>query len=107
MFLDSGEHARECVTDFLMPLVLEEIELVTNYGAMKDYKTLLQQIIQQVEGEILEYILTDESGPAHRKVFSVEARLNSNVIGRGQGKSKREAEQAAAKEALVYFGEEK
>lgn len=107
MFLDSGERARECVTGFLMPFVLEEINLVTNYGAMKDYKTLLQQIIQQVEGEILEYILIDETGPAHKKTFSVEARLNSNVIGRGQGKSKREAEQAAAKEALVYFGEEK
>lgn len=107
IFLDSGEHAKESVTDFLMPLILEEIELVTNCGAMKDYKTLLQQIVQQVEGEILEYIMVDESGPAHKKVFSVEARLNSNVIGRGQGKSKREAEQAAAKEALVYFGEEK
>ena len=107
IFLDSGDLAKECVTDFLMPFILEEIEQVTNYGAMKDYKTLLQQIIQQVEGEILEYVLINESGPAHRKVFSVEARLNSNVIGRGQGKSKREAEQAAAKEALVYFGEEK
>lgn len=107
ILLDSGDNARNSVTDFLMPYILEEIELVTNYGAMKDYKTLLQQIVQQVEGEILEYIMVDESGPAHKKVFSVEARLNSNVIGRGQGKSKREAEQAAAKEALVYFGEEK
>ena len=107
ILLDSGDNARDSVTDFLMPYILEEIELVTNYGAMKDYKTLLQQIVQQVEGEILEYIMVDESGPAHKKVFSVEARLNSNVIGRGQGKSKREAEQAAAKEALVYFGEEK
>ena len=107
IFLDSGDSAKDRVTEFLMPFILEEIELVTNYGAMKDYKTLLQQIIQQVDGEILEYIMTDESGPAHKKVFSVEARLNSNVIGRGQGKSKREAEQAAAKEALVYFGEEK
>ncbi len=107
MFLDSGDNAIDHVAEFLMPLMLEEIELVTNYGAMKDYKTLLQQIIQQVEGEILEYVLTGETGPAHRKTFSVEARLNSNVIGRGEGKSKREAEQAAAKEALVYFGEEK
>jgi len=107
IFRDSGDSAKDRVTEFLMPFILEEIELVTNYGAMKDYKTLLQQIIQQVDGEILEYIMTDESGPAHKKVFSVEARLNSNVIGRGKGKSKREAEQAAAKEALVYFGEEK
>ena len=46
-----------------------------------------------------------ESGPDHNKKFSVEARLNSNVIGRGEGKTKREAEQKAAHEALVLFGE--
>ena len=45
------------------------------------------------------------SGPDHEKVFEVEARLNSNIIGHGKGKTKREAEQNAAKEALILFGE--
>ena len=74
-------------------------------GKNKDYKTLLQQIVQQERGEILEYVMTGSSGPDHAKVFMVEARLNSNVIGHGKGKSKREAEQMAAKEALVLFGD--
>ena len=53
----------------------------------------------------MEYVTVGESGPDHRKVFEVEARLNSNVIGKGSGKTKREAEQNAAKEALKLFGE--
>ena len=54
---------------------------------------------------MLRYETVEESGPDHHKTFTVEARLNSNVIGRGVGASKREAEQAAAAEALKIFGE--
>ena len=57
------------------------------------------------EGDFLEYFVVDESGPDHNKTFWVEARMNSNVIGRGSGRSKREAEQNAALEALKLFGE--
>lgn len=105
IFLDAGEYGEDKAGEFLMPHILKELDKVKNEGAMKDYKTLLQQIVQQADSELLEYVLTDESGPAHRKIFTVEAHLNSNIIGRGTGSSKREAEQAAAKEALVYFGE--
>ena len=61
--------------------------------------------VRQAEGDFLEYVTVRESGPDHSKIFEVEARLNSNVIGRGKGKTKREAEQNAAKEALKLFGE--
>ena len=50
------------------------------------------------------YILTGESGPDHDKVFTVEVHLNSNVIGTGTGKSKKQAEQMAAKQALILMG---
>ena len=50
-------------------------------------------------------MLTDESGPDHDKSFTVEVRMNSNVIGVGSGKSKKQAEQMAAKEALRLMGE--
>lgn len=70
----------------------------------KDYKTTLQEIIQQNPEEALEYVLTGESGPDHDKQFQVEVHLNSNVIGTGKGRSKKEAEQAAAKEALALMG---
>jgi len=103
IYLDSG--SRDAVEVFLMPRVMPEIKQFIENGKNKDHKTLLQQIIQQEQGEILEYVLVGESGPDHAKVFEVEARLNSNVIGHGKGKSKREAEQMAAKEALVLFGD--
>ena len=54
-------------------------------------------------GERLEYVLVGEKGPDHSKTFTVEARLNSNVIGIGEGASKRQAEQMAAKKALETF----
>ena len=103
IYIDSG--SRQAVADFLMPLMKPEIRLFVENGSNKDYKTLLQQIVQQERGEILEYVITGESGPDHEKRFMIEARLNSNVIGHGEGRTKREAEQMAAKEALVLFGD--
>ena len=74
------------------------------HTSLKDYKTLLQEIIQKNPGERLSYVVIGESGPDHDKVFNVEVHLNSNVIGKGTGKSKKQAEQAAAKEALALMG---
>ncbi|MBQ6467722.1 MAG: ribonuclease III [Clostridia bacterium] len=70
----------------------------------KDYKTMLQEVIQRNPEEHIEYVLVGEEGPAHMKSFAVEVHLNSNVIGSGQGKSKKIAEQNAAKEALSLMG---
>ena len=69
-----------------------------------DYKTSLQEVVQRNPEEHVEYVLKDESGPAHDKHFVVEVHLNSNVIGTGEGKSKKAAEQMAAKEALKLMG---
>jgi len=65
-----------------------------------DYKTELQELVQEKTGRTLSYHITDESGPDHMKTFAVEVRLNGALTGRGEGKSKKEAEQNAAKEAL-------
>ena len=78
--------------------------LSTHHISFKDYKTLLQEIVQQNQGEALNYVITGESGPDHDKRFEAEVHLNSNVIGRGTGKSKKQAEQEAAKEALQLMG---
>lgn len=104
IYLDSGNNT-EKVRGFLMPLAIAEIDSVIEGVAFTDYKTMLQQVVQQVEGEVLDYVLVGESGPDHDKKFEIEARLNSNVIGHGIGRSKRQAEQMAAKEALVLFGQ--
>ena len=73
--------------------------------AVQDYKSELQQMIQQSGVDSLTYVVVATSGPDHAKTFQVEARMNSNIIGRGTGSTKREAEQNAAKEALALFGE--
>ena len=73
------------------------------FGETIDYKTMLQQFTQQADGELPEYVETSESGPDHMKKFEVEVRLNENVIGRGCGKTKKEAEQKAAEEACSLF----
>lgn len=70
----------------------------------KDYKTNLQEIIQQNPEERLSYVVVNETGPDHNKHFQVEVRLNSNCIGKGGGKSKKEAEQQAARIALELLG---
>ncbi len=105
IFIDSNKN-KEVVARFLLPMLSEELVKLELSGAAKDFKTLLQQFVQQVGGEVLEYFVIDEQGPDHNKVFTVEARLNSNVIGVGEGKSKRAAEQMAAKQALALFGQQ-
>ena len=69
-------------------------------SAIMDFKTELQEIVQEKPGQALSYHTVDEIGPDHLKVFIVEARLDGAVIGSGEGGSKKEAEQAAAKSAL-------
>ena len=73
-------------------------------SSITDCKTELQQIIQQTPEEAVDYVLVDETGPDHAKVFVVEVRLHSNVLGVGRGRSKKLAEQAAAGEALKLMG---
>ncbi len=69
-----------------------------------DYKTKLQEIVQQTHEEQLSYLLEKESGPDHAKHFVVAVQLNSNCVARGEGKSKKAAEQQAAREALKLMG---
>ena len=74
-----------------------------NGGCHADSKSRLQEFIQKDQGRP-EYRLVDESGPDHNKTFTVEVYLDSNCIGRGVGHSKKIAEQAAARNALILFG---
>lgn len=100
IYLDGGvDKAREFVLNF----VKEKIEKSGQF-LYKDYKTILQEIIQKNPEEKLEYVVIDETGLDHNKSFVVEAHLNSNVIGKGIGRSKKEAEQQSAREALELMG---
>ncbi len=100
IYLDGGiEPARRHVMRFILPELRQPDDEV-----FKDYKTVLQEVIQRNPEENVNYVLTAESGPDHDKRFTVEVRLNSNVIGQGTGKNKKQAEQMAAKQALELMG---
>lgn len=100
LYLDGGIKP---ASEFILSFVIPEIKMYKKHPA-KDYKTSLQEIIQKNPGELLEYVLVGETGPDHNKHFVVEVHLNSNVIGKGGGKSKKQAEQQAAREALELMG---
>lgn len=98
IYLDGGiQEAKNFVLKFVAPYV----EKKPNF---KDYKTTLQEVVQRNHGEELKYVVVSETGPDHDKRFEVEVHLNSNVIGRGTDKSKKKAEQQAAKQALELMG---
>ena len=100
VYLDGGRGAAE---DFLYPLLIPQIRRTSSGN--RDYKSLLQQFIQKESGEFVEYVLEKEEGPDHNKTFYMTVKYQNNIVGRGTGKSKRAAEQAAAHDALVLFGE--
>lgn len=100
LYLDSD---MSTATEYVLKFVKNQLENTKEIN-FKDYKTILQEIIQQNREEKIQYVLKDEYGPDHDKHFVSEVHLNSNVIGKGEGKSKKEAEQQAAKEALELMG---
>ncbi len=101
IYLDSGE-VENC-RKFVEKYISKSAQNISK-SSFKDYKTTLQEIIQQNPQEKLSYAVVSESGPDHNKHFQVEVRINSNCIGKGGGKSKKEAEQQAARVALELMG---
>ena len=95
LYLDGGIEAARA---FLLPFLTE------GKTADADYKTQLQEVVQQNPEEKLRYQVEGEKGPDHNKHFTVAVYLNSNCIGRGEGHSKKSAEQHAAREALRLMG---
>ncbi|HEP1818710.1 TPA: ribonuclease III [Streptococcus suis] len=100
LLLDKGE---KTVEEFIHKVMIPRLEK-GNFERVTDYKTALQEILQ-VNGEIaITYQVVAESGPAHDKTFEVEVTADQRVIGRGRGRSKKLAEQAAAKNAVESRG---
>ena len=105
IYHDGNPYRMEIIHSLVHPFFEAELQAWEQGKVVKDYKSELQQMIQQSGVDSLAYVLVSTSGPDHEKTFEVEARLNSNIVGKGTGKTKREAEQNAAKEALALFGE--
>ena len=102
IYLDGGMEAAE---RFILPYIKEKAEVIVRGHRVLDYKTTLQEIVQKNHEETLSYRLKEERGPAHEKSFVIEVLINSNVLATGEGKSKKLAEQDAARAALALMGE--
>lgn len=97
VYLDSGLDAAAVLIERLFG---DEIRRVCIAGGTTDYKSRLQELCQEKLKQLPLYQMVSESGPDHQKVFEVEICINGAVYGRGRGRSKKEAEQQAAREAL-------
>ena len=94
-FLDGG---LEAVLKFVQQFILVDVPVTRFHNA--DYKTALQELVQQKKNQVLSYALVGQSGPDHDKQFDVEVALNGTVVGKGSGRSKKRAEQDAARAAI-------
>ena len=99
VFKDGGyEKAQRLV----LMLFRDHIRLAVQGKLYKDYKTTLQEKLQnKYRNPEIEYIILDESGPDHDKSFTAQIRINGKPMGQGQGKSKKEAQQAAARQVIL------
>lgn len=97
LYLDGGiEIARK----FILNMLEDSIKLASTGNLFRDYKTDLQELLQSKFDDKISYRVVSEIGPDHDKTFEVEVVLGNKVLGKGQGKNKKEAEQSAAKKAL-------
>jgi ribonuclease-3 len=95
-FLDGGlQAALGIVKQFIL------VEVPVNRLHNVDYKTALQELVQQKKNQALSYALVGQTGPDHNKEFAVEVMLNGSVVGKGVGTSKKRAEQDAARAAIA------
>lgn len=101
MYLDAG---METAAGFIHRCLLDDVRAIET-PTFTDYKTSLQELVQRHSGQVLSYELVGEDGPDHAKTFRVQVCLNGDPIGRGTGRTKKEAEQAAAANALEALRE--
>ncbi|EDM97509.1 ribonuclease III [Pseudoflavonifractor capillosus ATCC 29799] len=95
VYLDGGiGSARKIIQRFILDREEEK-------SGSRDYKTALQELVQRESGQVLAYRLVGSTGPDHAKRFQVEVELNGTPVGAGEGRSKKEAEQMAAKAAIA------
>ncbi len=101
IYLDSGKDL-DVVASFLNPLLKAEVDKCMTGHPILDPKSHLQEIVQEAKGS-LAYEIIAESGPDHDKRYVCEVRIDNNVMGRGEGSSKKKAEIAAAEDALKNY----
>src|SRR6202049_5099132 len=111
VYLDGGlEAARQFVVRYIVAPELERMDREGGALTLTDFKSALQEALQGLGMPQPSYVLVQEAGPEHSKIFTVEARLNAvdgrraaEVVGRAQGSTKKNAEQDAARQVLTYL----
>ena len=94
VYLDGGiEPVRAIIRKFILDKEQEK-------AVDRDYKTALQELVQRTPGQVISYQLVDELGPDHARVFVMDVSVSGTVVGQGRGRTKKEAEQLAARAAL-------
>ena len=94
VYLDGGiDQARRLIQTLILDREQEK-------AVDRDYKTALQELVQRENGSVLSYRAVGEKGPDHAKTFMMEVALNGEPVGQGEGRTKKEAEQMAARAAL-------
>ena len=101
IYLDSGKNL-EAVAAFLNPILEKEVNQLLSEQPIMDPKSHLQEIVQEAKG-LLSYEIVSESGPDHDKHYVCEVKIDNNVMGRGEGSSKKKAEIKAAEDALKNY----
>ena len=99
VYLDGGFEEAE---KFILKYILSDLE---NKKLFYDSKTILQERVQK-DGRELHYVLVEESGPDHDKLFTVEAVIGDETVGSGTGRTKKSAEQQAAYAVLLKWGKQ-
>ena len=102
LYLDQG---LDPVVSFLERVVFPKVE-VGAFSHVTDFKSQLQEIVQQANTGVLSYEIVEEKGPAHNRTFISRVLLNETELGVGKGKSKKEAEQQAAQNAIAVLKQE-
>lgn len=101
IYLDGGI---EPVRDLIRQDLLKDLNKLVSSRFQHNYKSWLLEYIQARGNSCPEYIVLSESGPDHEKIFTVEVRVDNDVMGQGRGPSKKRAEKAAAREAIKQLG---
>ncbi len=101
LYIDGG---MDTARRFIMSFIGEAVQSAVSGGPHKDYKTMLQEYVQKRHMGQIAYVLTGSSGPDHNKVFAMDVSVAGTVVGSGEGKTKQEAGQQAAKAALIEMG---
>lgn len=103
LYLDQGIQASQ---QFIYNTIIAQIDAIIEDQGLKDPKSNLQEVLQERFKESPIYEIIEENGPDHDRTYTVQVRIGSQILGKGVGKSKQDAEKQAAKEALITLKRE-